>query len=115
MLVNGSLLQISQMISHSNLIVLIVVFSFPFIQGVLLVKAYYAVDYVNNYFIGRALSAPDTRNFAEFKFLHRIKTTNVKRFKWPNHDDIDCVHSSCKFYGPLNLRGHAPFEIVDIK
>ena len=32
-----------------------------------------------------------------------------------NHDDIDCVHSSCKFYGPLNLRGHAPFEIVDIK
>ena len=84
--------------------------SFCFEKG-----SYYAVDYVNNYFIGRALSAPDTRNFAEFKFFHRIKTTNVKRFKWPNHDDIDCVHSSCKFYGPLNLRGHAPFEIVDIK
>ena len=38
MLVNDSLLQISQMISHSNLIVLLAVFSFPFIQGVLLVK-----------------------------------------------------------------------------
>ena len=76
---------------------------------------YYAVDYVNNYYIGRALSAPDTRNFAEFKFLHRIRKTNVKRFEWPKHDDIDRVHSSCVFYGPLNLRGHGPFEIVDIE
>ena len=75
--------------------------------------SYYAVDYVNNYYVGRALSAPDTSNFAEFKFLHRIRKTNVKRFEWPNHDDIDRVHSSCVFYGPLNSRGHGPFEIVD--
>ena len=77
--------------------------------------SYYAVDYVNNYDIGRALSAPDTRNFAELKFLRQIRETNVRRLEWPNHDDIDHVHSSCVFYGPLNLRGHGPFEIVDIE
>ena len=143
------------MISDGNLIVLIVVCSFPFMQtgdvvaeGVMLSDEqsisnfrkrmllelhshslipvssatygietgnYYAFNCVNNYCIGRALSAPDTKNFAEFKFLHRIRKTNVKRFEWPNHDDIDRVHSSCVFYGPLNLKGHGPFGIVDIE
>ena len=74
--------------------------------------SFYAIDYVNNYYISRALNAPDTRNFAEFKFLHQIRKTNIKRFEWPNHDDIDCVHSSCIFYGPLNLRAR-PWPLWD--
>ena len=117
------------MISHCNPIVLIVVFLFPFsIKGVIsdfrkhmllelqsqslipvssatycIEKSsyqYYADDYVNNYYIGRALSAPDTWNFAELKFFCQIRKTNVKRFEWSNHDDIDHGNSSWVLYGP---------------
>ena len=135
------------MISHNNLIVLIVVCSFPFMQGVLLLKVscflmskasllelhsqsltpessttyriekgnYYAVDYINNYCIGKALSAPDKkRNRDQVPVPNQKNKINVKRSEWPNHDDNDHVRSSCVFYGPLNLRGRGLYEIVDI-
>lgn len=76
---------------------------------------YCAVDYVNNYFIGRALSAPDQRQFTLFKFLHKIQQTDIKRFDWPKHDDIDNVHSTCVFYGPVELKGTGKFEVLDLQ
>ena len=74
---------------------------------------YYAVDYVNNYYIGRALiSATNKCQFTSFKFLYKIQQTHAKRFDWPKHDDIDLVHSTCVFFGPIHLKGNGPFEVI---
>ena len=76
---------------------------------------YYAVDYVDNYYIGRALSASDSSNFTSFKFLHRIQQADAKKFDWPKRDDVDRVHCTCVFYGPVGLKGNGPFEITDLE
>ena len=73
---------------------------------------YYAVDYVNKFYIGRALRH-DGQNFTQFKFLH--STGAAKEFNWPKTDDVERVHSSCIFYGPVSLRGNAPFTIAELE
>ena len=65
-----------------------------------------AVEYVENYYIGRALSQADS--FVRFKFLHRV---GAKSFDWPSRDDVDDVHISCVFYGPVTLESAGPFAV----
>ena len=66
---------------------------------------YYAVDYVNKFYIGRALETND--KVTKFQFLHG---TGAKKFDWPRSNDIESKHSSCVFYGPITLLGNRPFE-----
>ena len=70
------------------------------------VEEYYAVDYLNKYYIRRALSISD--HFVTFKFLHRV----FDQYVWPGRDDIDDVHSSCVFFGPGTLQTY-PFVLSD--
>jgi hypothetical protein len=71
---------------------------------------YYAVDYVNKFYIGRALETDD--KVTEFKFLH---AAGAKKFDWPTINDIESKHSSCVFYGPITLLGNRPFEVAELK
>ena len=52
---------------------------------------YYAVDYVNKFYIGRALEADD--KVTKFKFLH---SAGANKFDWPRSDDIESKRSSLK-------------------
>lgn len=58
----------------------------------IVLEEYYAVDYLNKYYIGRALSIAN--QLVKFKFLHRV----FDRYVWPGRDDIDNVHLSCVFF-----------------
>ena len=77
----------------------------------IIAERYYAVDYVNQYYIGRALDGDNS--FTKFKFLH--KDCCSKKFYWPGHDDIAKQHNSCVFYGPVELEGNGPFRVVAIE
>ena len=76
-------------------------------EGILPAEQYYAVEYVETYYIRHALSQADS--FVRFKFLHRVVT---KSFDWPSRDDIDDVHISCVFYGPVTLDSAGPFAVL---
>ena len=58
-------------------------------------EQYYAVDYINRYYVGRVLSIDGS--FCLMKFLH----CGSKIYSWPKHDDTDTVHKSCIFMGLL--------------
>ena len=47
-------------------------------------------------------------SFVRFKFLHWV---GAKSFDWPSRDDIDEVHISCVFYGPITLESAGPFAV----
>ena len=70
--------------------------------------SYYAVSYGKSYYIGRALEIVDADKF-KFKFLHATVSSGAKLFTWPGHDDVDTVHISRVFYGPLITEGVRPF------
>ena len=67
---------------------------------------YYAVDYVTTFYFGRVISVAGS--FVEVKFLHSNGSTT---YDWPRTDDVDRVHCSCIFYGPVLLMGNRPFTI----
>ena len=70
----------------------------------------YAVEYVENYYIGRALSQADS--FVRFKSLHRV---SAKSFDWPSRDDVDDVHISCVFYSPVTLESAGSFAVPNFQ
>ena len=72
---------------------------------------YYAVDYVSNYYIRRVLMV-NNQDIATVKFLHRV---GASRFDWPKSHDVDEVHVSCLFYGPIELKTAGPFEVPQRK
>ena len=74
----------------------------------ILPEDYYAVDYVKNYYLGRVLEANEP--FVKFKFLHKVGPST---FDWPERDDIDTIHISCIFFGPVNLQHNRPFKIEE--
>ena len=76
---------------------------------------YYAVDYVDRFYIGRALQQSKTNNFWHFKFLHQIFRDGKPYFIWPKKDDCDDIHESVIFYGPITLDGCVEFTVPDIK
>lgn len=69
---------------------------------------YYAVDDINNYYFGRVLEAK-SNGFIKFKFWH---SAGRNKRDWSRRDDIDEVHVSCIFYGPVHLEGNRPFVIT---
>lgn len=81
-------------------------------------EKYYAVHYkfhYNNsrYYIGRVLSFKG--EMVKMKYLYR---TGANRFDWPARDDVEEVHISCIFFGPIKLENAGPFTIpmlVDIE
>ena len=75
--------------------------------------AYYAVEYQETYYFGRALGRPDG-SFINFKFLHSASSCGAKVFDWPRRDDNDRVHSSCVFYGPVVIVGVGPFTFPQL-
>ena len=34
-------------------------------------------------------------------------------FDWPRRDDVDNVHMSCVFYGPVQSVGNTPFTVLE--
>ena len=71
---------------------------------------YYAVDYIKNYYFGRVIDKNDS--FVQFKFLHRVGATT---YHWPRRDDMDRVHLSNIFAGPITVPHFisGPFEIPE--
>lgn len=69
---------------------------------------YYAVEYQKAYYFGRALGSPDGA-YVKFKFPHSTVSSGERVFNWPRRDDIDRVHNSCVFYGPVVIVGVGPF------
>ena len=67
------------------------------------VGMYFAVEYVTTFYFGRVISVED--GFVEFKFLHSISSAT---YDWLRRDDVDRVHCSCIFYGPVMLEGNRP-------
>ena len=61
---------------------------------------------MENYYIGHALSQADS--FVRFKFLHQV---GIKSFDCPSQDDVNDVHISCVFYGPVTLESAGPFAV----
>jgi len=78
-------------------------------EYVVALEQYYAVHYEKKYYIGRALSTSAT-NLVEVKFLHNA---GADKFNWPKRDDIDKVHISSIFYGPVVLGQSGPFTKQD--
>jgi hypothetical protein len=70
------------------------------------VHLYYVIDYVNTFYVGRVLKICQDNALFTVTFLH---SKGSKIFDWPNRDDIDKVHRSCIFYGPVTLR-YRPFH-----
>ena len=70
-------------------------------------EKYYAVDYVKRFYIGRVLQKIDENKF-KMKFLSKA---NSLEYVWPKREDIDIVHRSCLFFGPIHLVGNGPFTI----
>ena len=70
-------------------------------------RKYYAVDYIKNYYFGRIIDKNDS--FVQFKFLHRVGATT---YHWPRRDDMDRVHLSNIFAGPVTVPHFisGPFE-----
>ena len=61
---------------------------------------------MSNYYIGRVLDKDG--DFVKFKFLHRV---GAHAFDWPKRDDVDSPHTSCIFFGPVQLLGNGPFQV----
>ena len=76
---------------------------------------YYAVDYVDRFYIGRVVQNSTKEGFYQMKFLHRCAKDGEPWFSWPRTDDIDDVHTSVIFFGPITLEGCADFRVPDIK
>lgn len=72
----------------------------------IVLEEYYAVDYQTKYYVGRALSIANP--MVKFKYLH---SAGVHRFDWPKRDDIESVHESCIFFGPVVLKNAGPFVV----
>lgn len=74
------------------------------------VDEYYAVDYISIYYFGRVLEPCSSDGFVKFKFLH---SAGANKHDWPRTDDIERVHVSCIFYGPVHVEGNRPFIIIE--
>jgi len=75
---------------------------------------YYAVEYDKTWYFGHALGGPYDNSFVSFKFLHSTLSNGERVFNWPRRDDIDTVHSSCVFFGPVLIVGIGPFNFPQL-
>lgn len=58
---------------------------------------FYAVHYVNRFYIGQILGSGANPSFYKMKFLHKTMVNGAFTFKWPIVDDTDGVHKSAIF------------------
>lgn len=65
---------------------------------------YFAVDYVNKFYVGRVVEEKES-GFWKMKFLHETTVEGIPVFNWPKTDDIDIIHESSVFFGPIMLDG----------
>ena len=68
------------------------------------VENYYAVDYIDRFYIGRILQG-EKPQFWNMKFLHQHSDKGKTIFKWPERPDINKVYQNNIFWGPINLKG----------
>ncbi|GFO14380.1 otu domain-containing protein 5 [Plakobranchus ocellatus] len=80
----------------------------------LVVESYYAVDYVDRFYVGRIIS-PAAQGFWKMKFLHQHSRCGVLHFLWPERPDTDTVHESNIFFGPVTLDGCLDYTIFNIE
>ena len=73
-------------------------------------ERYYAVDYVDKYYIGKVVGQKDDGYF-EMKFLKKSGSKKPSYYCWPKRDDKDSVHESVVFFGPLTLLGSDQFTV----
>ena len=77
------------------------------------IEEYFAVDYVHKFYIGRVIAKEDN-GYWQMKFLRHLFRDGAPVFNWPKTDDIDKVHESAIFYGPISLMGSVKdFEVVE--
>lgn len=67
--------------------------------------------YEKRFYIGKLLEDCGNDLF-KMKFLHQ---RGAQEFKWPIRDDIDTVHRSSIFFGPIQLSGADPFTVPCLK
>jgi len=77
-------------------------------------EKFYAVHYVDRFYIGRVLKHNKDNTFT-MKFLHKVTVDGKALYKWPKTDDIDNVHLSNIFFGPVVLEGVFEFSLPDLK
>ncbi|KAF5291904.1 hypothetical protein FQR65_LT11388 [Abscondita terminalis] len=71
----------------------------------LAVEKYYAVAYHDTWYIGRILEANEKESKVKFlKF-------DLDRYIWPQKEDVQVVHNTYIFEGPISLTGTYPFFI----
>ena len=73
-------------------------------------EQYYAVDYLREFYIGRALEHVSD-SMIKFKFLHRSLVAGINTFYWHRRDDIDTCHTD----SPIQLVGTVPFTVVELE
>lgn len=69
----------------------------------IMVEKYYAVDYLTNYYIGRAISIEN--QMVKFKYLYRV---GADRFDWPRYQYQAYLLS---VFGPISLESTGPFAV----
>ena len=67
---------------------------------------FYAVDYLTNYYIGRAMSVEN--QMVTFRYLHRV---GAFKFDFPRRADIDTKPISSVFFGPLTIESTGSFSV----
>ena len=79
-------------------------------EGIVIeVNKYYAVHYVNKYYIGRVVEETEEDSY-EIKFLSK---SNSSHYEWPTRYDKESVHKSYIFHGPVTIVGNGPFTVPD--
>ena len=74
-------------------------------------EQYYAVDYVNRFYIGRVVEIGETPQHWAVKFLHQSAKEGKPVFTWPRKSDYEEVHECVIFYGPIQLEGCGEFQV----
>ena len=77
-------------------------------------ESYYAVDFIDRFYVGRILQPSNRDGFWDVKFLHQVTVDGVTSFQWPKTADIDSVHQSAIFYGPITLQGVTSFTVPNL-
>ena len=76
----------------------------------LIMEEYYAVDYIDTYYVGRITNLSKCK--VTCKFLTRQPND---MYKWRVRDDVADIEHKWIFAGPLKLSGTVPFKICGLQ
>ena len=80
------------------------------LRGNLCEESYYVIAYGNLAYVGKIVEM--TKQHINVKFMVR-KPGEV--YDWPKKDSIDSVNTDQFINGPINVKGHLPFEIKGVE